>query len=295
MYVLAAAVTSSHFLPFCSGAVNRGVQRFKYVSERRLMEEKKKAKKLKETHLPEVEILAQGGFIVFNDEFERGDSARSAEKSQIRVKQFNRALDFIQNSDKKVCLLVLGSNDFKNFVIKNGEWLPLGKGAVRKWSNLSLNKQVYFSYDSAGHILCREIRQFIEEKVGEYMRIILSMLRDSEFEFILHSSLLEREWENCNVPHLDILFAHINCYLNKQLLSLNRKAEIQNRFGKIVKFKFVNVAYQYFEAKREGVLNSIFREPESWSEGRTHRSETALIELAKIYRKEIIQALKVVS
>ena len=257
-------------------------------------EEKRKAKERRDTYLPGVNILAQGGFIVFDQEFERGNSTASCAKSKIRRDQWDKAVRFMKNSKEKVCLLVLGSNDFKNFLIKEGKWLELGRGAEEKWSRLSVEKQIYFSGNSSGDILCKKTRQFIQKKVEEYVRKILVVIRNSGFEVILHSSLLERDWESCGVKNLDILFAHINSYLNRFLLKLNREGGVENKFGKIILFKFVNVAEQYFVAKREGRLASIFRESEFCRDGRTHRAQDALNVVAGIYNKEITEALKVV-
>ena len=290
--VLARALTSSHLDPYCEQNVHRGVRRFQRASPAKLAKARKQARDLKNTYLPDLEILAQGGFVLMDPVFGMGDSLRVSPRPGNRIRQYKKARESILESKERVGLLVMGTNDFKHFLVKNGKWLGLGQGAVKKWEKLTLSQQVNFSRNKSGDVVCKETRLHIESQVQNYIRQLLVLLQGCSFECILHSSLLERDWDACGVRNLDIFFAHINAYLKKALSKLNETEGFRNKFGNPVRFEYVNVSHQFFLAKREGKLDSIFRESRFHVYGRTHRSQDALNEIASIYSKEVDRAWK---
>ena len=283
---LASAVSTSHLGIYYPLYFTKDARGFT------VQELRDKAQDLQEEYFPGVSIIAKGGMILLEEEFQAGSSTRSSPKSEIRVKQVKKITRFVEDSTDKVGLLVLGSNDFKSFLIREGAWLRPGKGAVDRWYQLPLHQKINFSERSAGRILCRSARDHIQSTAHEYVKVILKLVNKGGFQSVIHSSLLERDWSAIGVPHLGMWFAHINYELRREMSKLELDPAATNRFGERIRFKFLNVSAQYFVAEAQSTLDTIFREEATAKSGRTHRNEDSLNMLSRLYMEEIKTAYR---
>ena len=78
-----------------------------------------------------------------------------------------------------------------------------------------------------------------------YMDVLRDIFGNSNLEVVYHSSVLERL--DRGVPHLDMLFAILNSYLQAAL----KKIKIYNRAGKLIMFRFISVTSQFHQAKNK--------------------------------------------
>ena len=86
---------------------------------------------------------------------------------------------------------------------------------------------------------------YITRKMKLYMDVLRDMFGNSNLEVVYHSSVLERL--DRGVPHLDMLFAILNSYLQAAL----KKIKIYNRSGKLIIFRFISVTSQFHQAKNQ--------------------------------------------
>ena len=102
---------------------------------------------------------------------------------------------------------------------------------------------------------------------------------------IFWSSFLERIY--VDMPHLDMLFCYINYYLRMGLEHFNEQP-VLNKHNQEVKFFFINVAGQFYNAN---IRTNLARDYEARNNKLVHRHEDAMVELAEKYVCKISEVL----
>ena len=270
--------STSHCKPYDSHHVGAHISLYRDWSEEELEKERSRVDELKEEVLPRVDMSTHGGLILMDRQFGWYGSLRWGPRDSNRNKQYATLLRNLKNSEAKVCLLVLGSNDFKNFFVGvKGKVCKPGKGSVKKWSKLSLQQRVNLPFRTK--ILFNSTAEHILKQVQTYLGKIKKIVSQCTFDVVGHGSMLERHWPGLGYENLDMLFGHINCYLRHEIKDL----DVKNKNGKQVKFEFVNVSEQFHRAKMDDNVKSLFRENEAKSGIMTHRNEVAMREILEKY------------
>ena len=187
-----------------------------------------------------------------------------------------------RNSMAKMVLLIIGSNDYKSFITKNGRILRCSKKDRKRWQSLEASKKINFQPRDHRKFLIDSDINHIKENVKVFFEYLISLVKNSRKTTVFLSSLLERVYK-VNHPNLDLLFAYINHFLFEEV---KKNTEICNAIGGKVNFVFINVACQFYNAENPVSL-AIDRE-----KGRgelTHRNKTAMRELAGTYGSHILK------
>ena len=206
-------------------------------------------------------------------------------KDQFRVNQVRKLFTAMRRSHEKVCLLVIGSNDFKSFIVKNNkDVLGAGSSLKKKWPYIPTKHKIKFNIKKY-RLVSRTVSLYIESQVEAYLNIIKDVVQGCRFETVIISSLLERNWDKIGYTNLDFWFSHINSLLYYAIAKI--KDSVLNVNGKPIVWKTVNVSKQYFEAQANDNVKGIFRHSEQVSGKMTHRSMAALKEIVSVYMEEI--------
>ena len=91
---LASAVSTSHLGIYYPLYFTKDARGFT------VQELREKAQALQEENFPGVSIIAKGGMILLEDEFQAGSSTQSSPKSEIRVKQVKKITHFVEDSSR---------------------------------------------------------------------------------------------------------------------------------------------------------------------------------------------------
>lgn len=181
----------------------------------------------------------------------------------------------------KMVLLIIGSNDYKSFITKNGRILRCSKKDLKRWQGLDPSEKIKFQPRNHKKFLKDSDVKHIKDNVKVFFDYLAGLVKKSRKTTVFLSSLLERVYKD-NHPGLDLLFAYINHFLFENVKS----AEICNAMGVKVNFIFINVASQFFNAE-DPLSLAIDREKEKGE--LTHRSKTAMHKLAGIYVSHIVK------
>ena len=277
--------TTSHCAIFDVKHVNRDNPRYQYWTRDRIWRERRRIQSLKDEHLPHVNLVSYRGLIVMDKQFPPGsESWHLPDKEKFRKDQLNKLFDHMVRSREKLCFLLTGSNDFKCFITKEGEWLEPVKGYKERWKKLKEQQDFQFSAKRI-QLIPKMAEEHLKTQVQSYVDIIKEKSQNCRFEIMMHSSILERNWDALGIVDLDLWFSYLNYYLRIYIHKLNRE-KVLNIEGKVVKFRFVDVSDQYFKAVAIKDLGGIFRPSEVHSGKMTHRNERSMIKLVGIYMSE---------
>lgn len=230
-------------------------------------------------------ITTFGGLTLAPVEFMREGWGTLEKKSGHRKRQVSELERGIRRSNLSNCLLVGGTNDFKWFIVREGEGKPvsLAKNGLEVWGKLKGSQKLRFN-PRKHLVLGQEARQFILGKVQDFVDILVNIFKNSRFSKVFISSLLERRLPG--VPYLEIYFAHINCFMEKSVHKLNDRDTVKNVLGQPIAWFFVNVADQFYLSENPEAL---FRESLHSRGGLVHRHITAMEEICFKYMTAISQ------
>ena len=284
-------LSSSHFVPCDKVATENKFSGLKAEREGELAEARF------QSFLPGInEIRAFSGLTLAPIEFEKKGwglyknpkKGHYLDKSDKRTDQMEDAREAMHSSSRSNALVVAGGNDFKWFIVDGKKPCPLTENGLAKWRTLKVKHKVNFS-TKKHNILQPEGRDFIALQMEEFGKILGNFFKNSNFNNIFVSSIFERRIPE--MQHLDIYFAHINYYLSGLIRRMNVDGTVLNRRGKPIKWHFINVASQFFNADSEGRVVSLFKQGERDTGVLTHRDLPHLREISKVFIKEISAAL----
>ena len=132
------------------------------------------------------------------------------------------------------------SNDFENLIVQGGELLRLASNAITRWGGLSDEGRATFNHHNCRLLHNRSLR-YLKGRLSIYIQQLETLFSDSTAEVIYHVSVLERLMP-LRYPNLPMFWA----VLNSMLFSALKKATITNRYGKVIRFKFVRVGDLFF-------------------------------------------------
>ena len=274
--------SSSHLSPLDPVATR---QKFARMGTYRADREMEYSDQLLKSWLPEgTYINAWGGLTIAETEFHRDphDFSAKHKKSELRAKQCIQLGLAIKSSPCKIALHVSGSNDFKYFIVKDGKLVPLTESGAETWSKLSPRRRSNFLPNKTV-IFGKTSREFIHQQVKLYVTELVNLYRDSEFELVFHSSVLERKYFHEKLENIDAYFAYFNYWIRMEIENLNRE-KIMNRNQIAIVWKFINVSSQFFNSNSP---RKLYR----WKEAKTgncvHRNLNSLHELVDKYLKYI--------
>lgn len=165
----------------------------------------------------------------------------------------------------------------------DGKLLPLVKGALERWEDLSWNRKAYYQPRHC-RLFPKETSLFIEARVGDFMKTLVRIYKQSGFEKVYVSSILERIYKAGRLVGVDIYMALINYFIFKYLSKMNQNEPVLNKVKRPMKFTFVNVGPQFYKSKNRDSLFSI----KDVKKGHlVHRTKEAWKELMQLYLRQI--------
>ena len=282
---------TSHLSIFDKKHVNYSNPNFFNCSKLELSRARHRVDIFKAAVMPNVNLNTYRGMFIMDQEYERGISTKLLpEKQEFRKKQCLSLFNAMRMSTESVCILELGTNDKKEFIVnpKTGKVFKVRQNALSKWNKLPPKKKIRLSLKRTMYLqTC--ITDHIAEKVDKFLQAISAVVSETGFMHVIFSSLLERNWDVAGMHNLPFWFAHINSIFYGKLNKLN--GTICNKHGKAVKFSFVNVSEQYFLAEEDKNVNSIFRHYETVGGMLTHRNSEAIKQVVEIYLTEAKKCL----
>ena len=283
-------LSSSHFKQFDPEATFTSFLRYNFSIETARREQKLAEERLRSTFPIGTKISAYSGLTVAPNQFGlgAGNLRKLQSKTNGKVKQVENMSNKIANSKYKIALQVSGSNDFKFFIVNNGNIVPLLHCGVSVWGKLSTKNKSVFSPKRV-LIFGKSSRDFIKSQVVAYVALIADMYRNSSFEFVFHSSILERNYKyEPQLKNLDIYLALVNYLLKIELQKLNLSPGVLNKQGKKISWHFINVSKQYFENTNPKLL---FKKPDLRRGEFIHRTTESMQKLVEIYLSKIEQII----
>jgi hypothetical protein len=238
-------------------------------------------------------LKAWGGLTLAPDEFERDKHDNMAnlyklrEKSSRRIEQVEDLAAVIRKNNCKISLQISGSNDFKYFVVKNGSLVQLKGGSSEIWEKREVKLKSKCNPKRA-RFFGKESALFMKGQVEKYVAILVKLYENSSYEYVFHSSILERSYPKFkNLENLEIYFAYVNYYLDAELKKLNTGKGVLNKAGRKISWNFVDVSNQYYEAASLGKIGSLFRPKEVIKGEMVHRSMDSMDKLVHTYLMSI--------
>ena len=155
--------------------------------------------------------------------------------------------DIIACRNLQTILFLGASNDWISILVDRELTLRLKNNATRRWAKLSGKGRSHYRFQ-AYSLLHPEGERYISRKLRIYMAQLELLFSDTTATTVYHCSVLERlDW---NIPHLDLLFAVLNSYLQASL----KKVKVYNKFGQPIRFVFASVTSLFHEAKDQPAL-----------------------------------------
>ena len=243
-------LSSSHLKPLDPEATYKSSLRYGVIQARKNADQ---AQRNKDAWLPKGAVSnSWGGLIIAQVEYPR-EPTNFQEMDQRTDESENKFEELelsIKRSICKVSLQVSGTNDFKFLVVKNGVMVPLTSSALEIWGSLPDKYKIKFN-PKRHRLFGKDAECHIRTKIQEYVSILGGLYQDSSFEFVFHSSLLERVYiDNEILANLDIYFCYINYWLQVELGKLNSGEGILNKNGVKITWGFLNVSAQFYEEKK---------------------------------------------
>ena len=166
-------------------------------------------------------------------------------------------------------LFLGGSNDWESFLMQHGQLIRPASNCQRRWDLLGKeNKAKYIYYRNK--LLHKRSERYLKWKLRVYIQQLSLLFSGSSAMVVYHVSVLERLLDG--LPLLPMYFA----VLNSLLFSALKVANIKNKFGQLIKFKFINVAGSFFLADNP---KELFRPKEVRRGVMTHRTPEAYREV----------------
>ena len=278
--------STSHLSIFDKKHVNRSNPMYSNCSDEELHNAQRRVDIFKDMVMPKVNLHTFKGMFLLNTEFERGVSmVQLPKKSPFRVNQCDKLFQAMRASREKVCSLTLGTNDIKSFIYNpiTKKVFKLRNNFVRKFNKLSPAKKSNLVLRDT-KCLTGVVTSHLEDKVEEFLQILISVLGSCGFNHVILSSLLERNWDGVGISNLPFWFAHINAIFYTKLKKLEGK--VLNKSKCHIKFHFCNVSDQYFNAEENKKVDQIFRSYEVVGGELTHRNSEAMREIVGRYMAE---------
>ena len=139
-------------------------------------------------------------------------------------------------------ILFLGlSNDWEELLAPGGLFINIKASAARRWEGLSVREMCNFNHNKRSLLTARGDK-YIKRKMQAYVQQLEKMFGGSSASVVFHCSILERLIYS--LPLLPMFFAILNSYLQDTL----KTAQIYNRFGQKLSFKFIRVSEQFYSA-----------------------------------------------
>ena len=206
------------------------------------------------------------------------------EVTKEKLAQQNLLRETIQESSYITALNILGSNDLKFFIVDGlGRLLPCVEGALVRWEGLSWNSKVYYQPRHC-RLFPKETALFVEARVGDFMKILVGMYKQSRFERVYVSSILERIYKTGRLVGVDIYMALINYYICRYINRMYQNEPVFNKLKKPIKFTFINVSSQFYKSKDK---DKLFSAKDRAKRRLVHRTKEAWIELMQLYLKQL--------
>ena len=282
--------STSHLSIFDDKHVNFMNVQYSNCSHKMLHEAKRRVNIFKEVNMPAVNLHTYKGMFLLEKQFERDcKSVEFGKKSLERLNQCNGLFNSMKESRETVCVLVVGSNDLKNFLYNpvTKELFKPRRKDLLKWEQLTVPQKCRLNLKKR-RFLVDTTRKHLCGKVDEMMDVLIPVLQDCSFKTVLFSSFLERSWGAVGVPNLPFWFSHLNSMLYEKIKKLN----VTNKNGELIGVRLINVAKQFYEAAENKELHKIFRNNELKTGELTHRNSESVKALVKIYMKEATDALQ---
>ena len=256
------------------------------------IEEKLKARQRFEEYFPiGSEIKAWGGLILAKDDYGLQPLSRLVKppyKRDSKVIQVEEFENFLKYSKCKVSLQVTTANDFKVFLVKEGQMLPVSPQSEERWSQLSNEQKCGFSIKKS-RFLSKDSRDFIQEKVETYVSYLKKLYQLSHAKFVFHSSLLERSYPKIKIfRNLELYFCHLNDMIRREINSLNQGEGVNNVDGERIEWFFIDVSHHFF---KETEKIKLFTFTDQKKKTLVHRNEKELKLIVDSYLQHIHQKL----
>lgn len=278
-------LSSSHLSPLDEICM---FNRWKDISCTRALSEKQDARGRFRDWLPEnSNITAIRGLTVMYKEFPQYSLIPFHKKTDKRIKQEIRYANAVKFATQKIALDVTGSNDYKFFIVKDNQLVPMVPNGLEIWSNLTKGRKINFSTKHR-IIFPKDSREFMESRIREYVSYLKNVYSTSSFVIVYHSSLLERISREKSQPCLEAYFAHLNYFLHVGLRKLNEEP-VLNVNGLPISFKFINVSEQFFNAVPPTI---VFKDEEQTAQNLIHRHIDSLKILVEKYMNFIYEDLR---
>lgn len=162
------------------------------------------------------------------------------DKRKCKETQFREFKKLVILDKNKNIILVGLSNDVEKLLLKNGRLLKLREGAIEEWMGWSGRQRAEYNKHEL-RLLNSNAAKKIYHGLKTYMEILKQILEKSGIENVYHTSVLERRYLKFEKNHLDICFAALNSSLHSML----KDQTVRNKNGKVVTFRYINLAHQY--------------------------------------------------
>ena len=244
--------------------------------------DRKKAIALRASLIPEAKSLSSfPGLLVMPEECKPFSvpPVKMSKKSDYRIKQLRDCKDSVNKTTAPICLFVGFSNDWPYFLMNNKKMLTLDKKAESYWQQLEGEDRAKYNIKDKG-LLNSTSRRYLESKIDDMEKELISMFEGSHLEKVYVSSILERMLPGEKFKLLPLYFAVLNSYYQKLVRKLSYNGLVRNRFGVPIQFRFINVAKQFFTSDYQPEL---FRRSEVKSGILTHRHLEAMKDIVSVY------------
>ena len=109
-------------------------------------------------------------------------------------------------------------------------------GPEARWIKLTDKAAYNFRQYTLLHV---QAQRYISWKMRVYVEQLQSLFGETSIKLLYHSSIFERL--DTKIPHLDMLFAILNSYLQDTL----KKAKLYNKFGQEIRIRFLSVTTHF--------------------------------------------------
>ena len=225
-----------------------------------------------ETEFPELEsVMPYGGLKVM--------PYRSPAKTT-QFKCLRRDIIIFREPSRVVFLG--GSNDGSSLLYQGNDLLRLLPHAVARWEGLDGPDRVKFKHGNMKLLHSKGVR-FLKWRLRLYVQELADLFGQSTAEVVYHISILERL-----MPGLHKVLPMYYAILNSFLFSALKAANIRNRSGQSITFRYVNVATQFQCATDR---TKLFKPKEVGRGEMVHRTSSAYREIFGMVRQYVLRDL----
>jgi hypothetical protein len=281
--------SSSHLSDFDKNATYIKVFKARSNENAAIKESDKARKNFRDCFPKGSQINAWGGLTLAPDQYpyDSANLCKLPKKSASKKNQVQEMAQVIRTSKCKISLQLSGSNDFKFFMVNNNQLVPLSERSIVAWKSWTDKRKSCFS-PVRTRLFSKESETFIKGQVGKYVAIVVEMYKGSNFDFVFHSSILERVYSKIeSLENVDIYFAYVNYYLKLELQKLNGQG-IVNNAGKKISWHFINVADQFHSTTS---YKKLFKSADVYRKEMVHRNIDFMKILIDRYLQSIYEVL----